>query len=112
MIIEISIAIAVLIFAILAFFVIRTLLSFQKSMKRFDFIAIEIEMKLKNLDSSFQTFSNLGDIAERKTEEIKKHFLSEPHEKGREEMEIDPTVDLIAWLLSTLKLGIKILTKR
>lgn len=110
MIVEIAALAAVLIFGVLAYFIVRTLLVLQKSLKGIDLVATEIELKLKNLDSSFRAISNLGVIAEEKTEQVRRNFLEEQCAKTARGS--DSADDLVTWLLSTLKLGIKFLTKR
>lgn len=109
MIIEISIAIAVFIFAVLAFFIIRTLISLQHTLRRFDHLSLDMEIKLKNVDSLLRTLSNIGDITEQKTHLIKKDYFANSEETHQTN---NYTEDLSEWLVSSIKLGSKLINRR
>lgn len=108
MIIEISVAIAVLIFAILAFFIIRTLFVLQNTLKRVDNTLWDLEMKVKNLDPLLITLSQLGEVCEDKSEQLKKaYFTPRPSEEVK-----SSSADLVEWLMLSVKLGSKFLKRR
>ncbi len=108
MIIEISVAIAVLIFAILAFFIIRTLFVLQRTLKRIDHALFEMELKSKNLDPLLRTLSNLGDYCETKSERL----ANEEHRDQKFTSTSGWTSEWADWLLLSLKLGTKFLNRR
>ena len=110
MIIEISVAVAVALFAILSIFIIRTLMSLQRSMRRVDQAIVDVEMKMRNFDSSLKALSNIGDICEQETLQLKQKFLTK-HEKKIVEKEC-VTSDLAEWLIVSIKLGEKLLKRR
>lgn len=89
---EIAAVAAVVIFAILAFFIIQTLLSLQKTLKRIDQISLELDLKAKRFDSTLNAISNIGDIAEEKTAHIrhdlhiKKEFIAPPSDDYTDEL--------------------------
>jgi hypothetical protein len=107
MIIEISIAIAVLIFAILAFFIIRTLITLRITLKQVEELTFEARLKIQDLDSSFNALANLGDMCESETERMREKYLEKSvcHTS-------DTSDDLIDWLRASIKLGGKYLTRR
>ena len=106
--IEISIALAVLIFAILSFFVIQTLIALKSSLHKIDHMTQELEIKTKNVDSFLHALSNLGDICEHKTNQLKQAYL----EKQIQFTETNSIVNELAeWLLLSASLGEKLLKK-
>lgn len=107
MIIEISIAIAVFIFALLAFFLIRTLITLRITLKQVEELTFEARLKIQDLDSSFNAIANLGDMCENETERMREKYL----EKSISHTS-DTSDDLIDWLRASIKLGGKYLTRR
>lgn len=109
MIVEISVAIAVFIFAVLSIFIIKTLISVERSLQRINHFTIELEERIKALDSTLNSISNVGDITElesaRLKEEYIKHAAKCPTHSTCSE-------DLADWLVSSIKLGSKLLTRR
>lgn len=103
MIIEISVAVAVLIFAILTFFIVQTLLRLQKTLSRVNILLLDMEIKSKQLDSVVRSLSNLGEVCELETEQFKRNSL------GRKEQEVPEWVD---WLALSMKLGAKLIKRR
>lgn len=108
MIIEISVAVAVVIFAVLAIILINTLITLQRTLKQVEELTFETRMKLGSLDSTFEAIANLGDVVEQKSECLKEKVLE------REMYRREDTVaeDLADWLRASVKLGAKYLTRR
>lgn len=104
MIIEVSVALAVLIFAILAFFIVKTLLRLQRTLNSVDCLLIDVEIKSKNLDALVRSLSNLGEICEMETEEFKKACM----ERRKQES----TPEWVDWLALSMKLGAKLIKRR
>ncbi len=111
MIIEISVAIAVVIFAILAVFLIRVLVALRISLKRMDLAILETEIKLKSLDSAFRTISNIGDICENETAQLKNNYFSK-REQPAVERTSDISADVADLVMVCVKLGQKFLKRR
>lgn len=108
MYLEIATIAAVVIFGILASYVIRTLITLQHTLKRIDLITLEMNLKLKQLDSTINTVSNIGDICEDKTAQIKSHYLEN---KARELNGSNYSDDLAQWLVASIKLGSKFIRR-
>lgn len=83
---EIAVIIAVIIFAITCYFLIRTLIAIQRSLTdlqgQIKVISDEsvdmlrsTETRLSMLDSSLRSISNIGDMCEYKTSQIKQSYL-------------------------------------
>ena len=106
---EIAAIAAVIIFAILSFYIIRTLISLQHTLRRVDLIALEMDCKIKHLDSTIKAVSNLGDICEEKTARLREQYLQE---KERESQKLDCSDDLADWLVASLKLGAKFIRRK
>lgn len=88
MIFEICALISVCLFALLAFFIIRTLNVVHH-------LISQLELRLIHFDSLLRAISNLGDLCEKETE-TKQEFPSE----------------LVEWLLLSMKLSKKLLKRR
>lgn len=110
MIFEISIAIAVLIFAILVFFIVKTLLILQRTLKRVDVLLFDIELKSKHLDSLTRSLSNIGEICENETDRLKEAYAERTTRQRCEA--VYATSDWAEWLVLSLNLGAKLLKKR
>ena len=108
MIIEISLALAVLIFAVLAVYIIQTLIALQATLRRIDAASIELALKLRNLDSTLRTISNLGEITEHETEKLKLNFMQQDQLPKSSNFK----TDLAEWLLASVKLGSKLYSRR
>lgn len=106
MLIEISVATAVLIFAILSFFIIRALVSLQCSLTHINTLVIDLQDKTKKLDSTVKTIANLGDICEDKSERLKNVYLE--HQKEELSSRGECTRDCAEWIVLSLKLGEKL----
>ncbi len=134
MVIEISVAVAVFIFAILTVFIVRTLMSVQKALDRIDHTVADVEKKMSNLDPSLHAIANIGTIFEKKTDELKNSYFQEQketipqlshdakkessheHKKGcrcdKDKNETGFTKELVDWLIVSIKLGEKLLNRR
>ena len=64
MIFEVCAIISVVIFTILAFFVIRTLCALQRNLISVNQVTQDISHKMKLMDSTFKSLSALGDMSE------------------------------------------------
>ena len=109
MIIEISVACAVLIFAVLAYFIIRTLVTFQHTLRRLNHLTKEVEGKMKHLETSLHAFSNLGDICNAATHKLKKAYFAPREEFGERHSRAHDIADLI---VVSMELGKKFFTRR
>lgn len=106
---EIAAISAVVIFAILSFFLIRTLVSLQHTLRRVDHLAIELDIKMKQLNSLVKTVSHLGDICEEKTARLKEQYIEKKESASHESVF---TEDIAAWILTSFRLGSKLLKRR
>lgn len=113
---EVALVILVLVISVTCIFVIRTLILLQRSLLKLDRLSEEgtstlrnLEMKATSLDSIFRSISNLGDICESKTFQMKEHYLQKP--SFREEK---PNVgeDVINLALTSARLYQQIFKKR
>ncbi len=104
MIFEICSIIGIIIFAILAFFVVRTLCALQLFLKDSHHLINDVTHKMKLMDSTFKTISNLGDISE-----VKLNNLREYQTKYKEFVKNDNnyTDDLADLVVTALKIGTK-----
>jgi ATP-dependent exoDNAse (exonuclease V) alpha subunit len=109
MIIDISVAIAVLIFAILTAFIIQTLCALRHTLLGIDRLNVEISEKLNRLDPTLQAISNLGEISKFETDKIKIAYLIKQNELGKAH---NPSNDLAEWLVASVKLGSKMFLRR
>lgn len=109
MIYDISIVVAVLIFAILTIFIVRTLISLQKTLCRVNQMTLSIESKMNNLDSTLHAVSNLGDICENETERLKSYYFERKSDCVQSP---DSAQEFAEWVVLSVKLGDKILNRR
>lgn len=109
MIIEISVAIAVIIFAILTYVIIKTLRVLQNTLHHIDMTTLDLSIKLEELESTVRSLSNLGDIAQVETEKLKLNY-----NKRREELKMgaNSQTDLAEWIIASIKLGSKLFSRR
>lgn len=106
---EISAILAVIIFAILTFYIIRTLITVRRSLQRLDHLLFELDHKIKHMESTLKTISNIGDICEEKTKRLREHYLEN---QALEPKKVDDSEELTDWLLASLKLGSKFLRRK
>jgi uncharacterized membrane protein len=117
---EISIAIFVVIFAIVSIFLIRLIISLQHTLMHVNRALIDAEFKLQRMDSITRAISNVGDICERETERIKKKSLNRLEREYVEDevverearVKSDNSGDIMDWIALSLKLSQKFLNKR
>lgn len=107
---EIAAVAAVIVFAILAYYIIQTLLRLQKTLKHIDLLTMDLNVKARSLDSTVNALSNIGDICENKAalfrSELLKQQETEPLPKS------DYTDDLVDLIYAGLKLGSTYITRR
>ncbi len=108
MILEICAILFIVIFGVLAFFAIRTLLAVQHSLRTLDQTTHSLTSKLNNLDSTFRTISHLGDVCEFEAANWKKEaFQSKEESHGS-----NYSRELADWLVISLRLAEKFLRRR
>ncbi len=112
---EIALVIAAIVFSITCIFLIRTLITLNNALipmqKKVEHLCDEgtkVLRKTESLDSVFRSISNLGDIGETKTQELKSYLLERPH--ARQEPLFSE--ELANWALSTVAIYRKFLKKR
>jgi len=101
---ETAITIGIVAFIILCCFIIQTLLQAQKSLKKLEIILTETDIKLRKLDSLINAIENVGEIAEDQTEKLKSVCACRSIEK-KDSLD---SQELASWLISSIKLGVKI----
>lgn len=106
---EISAVVAVIIFAVLSFYVIQTLLRFQKTLAKIDLLTLDMNHKAKTLDSTLNALSNLGDICDTKTAQLRNDLHIK---KETEVVQGDYSDDIADLLLVGLRIGSKYFTRR
>lgn len=107
MILEICAIIFTCIFAFAVVYLVLTLKDLRVTLKRVDYIALDVEDKLQSLDSSFNVVSMLGDVAEKKVSGMKVNDYAEHAETRNTQSR-----DIAEWLVLSLKLGEKFLHRR
>lgn len=117
--IEISVVTAVVIFAILSVFIIRTLLVVQKSLGSLEkqvatlseeavYTLRATESRLRSVDPLLRTLSNLGEVAEVKSERLVRNQEARINGLGRAEL----SQDVLEWIASSAQLCQTLLKKR
>lgn len=106
---EIAAVAAVIIFAILAVYIIRTLVCLQRTLRRVELLIVDTDCKIRQLESTFQTVSHLGDICEEKTARLKQLYLDK---KEQENLNENYAEDLAEWLVASLKLSAKFIRRK
>ncbi len=110
MILEVCAIISVVIFAILAIFVIRTLLALQRNLLSVNQLTQDISHKMKLLDSTFKSISALGEMSEIKLNELRDDQIKYKEIVDKKEFTNtnDYSEDLSDLVLASLKLVIKL----
>lgn len=72
---DIMLVLFFIVFIILAFFIIRTLLKLQKTLQNTDRLMVELQYKMEKVDPLFNSLSNAGEILENKTALWKQNYL-------------------------------------
>ena len=103
MILEICGVIAVILFAVLVIFIIRTLCRLNK-------MSLEMEYRVKNFDSLLHSVSNVGDVCERASEQMKIAYLTRQNTCPRDDTGFNG--DLVDWIVLSVKLGEKLINRR
>ena len=83
MVTEIVYLVFLLAFLILMYFFIQTLLSLQKAMHRAENLLLELELNVKRMEPVFKSISNVGDICEDKTNQLKRDYLEKKEAQCR-----------------------------
>lgn len=110
MIIEICVALAVLIFAILVAFAVKTLIALQGTLKRVDLLLDEMAIKSRQLDSVVRSLSHVGDICERETDQLKRAYIE--RKIVQERQDFAPAPEWAEWLALSLRIGAKLLKRK
>lgn len=114
---EIAVVIAVIVFSITCFFVIRTLITLQRSILsmqgKIENLSEEAttalrltEARLMLFDSTFRSLSNVGDICELKTAEWKAAAAAPPMKEKR------IGEDIVRWALTSAELYQQLFKKK
>lgn len=113
MVFEICAAIAVFIFAILAYCIYCTLKTLQHTLRNLDVLSYELSSKIRKMDSAIQSISNIGDVAQEESSRFRENYIHEKRyfrERPRkEEVVSDDLADLLA---AGLKVGANYLKRR
>ncbi len=112
MIFEIISVIALFIFAILAFYIYRTLISLQHTLHKVDVLTYELSVKMRKMDSTIQSIANFGDVVEEESLRFRENYL---HEKrfSRERLNSEESSDALTdLLLASLKVGANYLRRK
>lgn len=107
---EILATVAIVVLAILIFFIVQTLLATQSTLKNLDLVLMETKLNLKKLSSMMNTIENLSEITEKESEKLKNQY----EYKKNNELEKDSinSEELATWLISSIRLGVKFFNKR
>lgn len=119
--IEIFIGIALIIFAITAFFLIRTLITLEKTLRKLDILSSESVSLVRNTDKMLDAFnpvvnslSNIGEIVEDKTSQLRTRYYME---KERERIPVAAkrsvtSEEILDWALLSAQLFQKFVNRR
>jgi len=112
MIFEICTLIALIIFAILAFYIYRTLITLQKTLRNLDVLTDELTIKMRKMDSTFQSISNIGDVAQEESSHFRENYMYEKR-CCRDRLKSDESSDALTdLLLAGLKVGANYLRRK
>ncbi|MBS4167846.1 hypothetical protein [Parachlamydia sp. AcF125] len=109
MFIDAIIVVSVVIFAVLAYFTIRTLITVRKVLTKLGFFMDSMEMRMEKIDPLLRSLANMGEICEEKTYRLQKEWMEKEEAIDLQE---EPSGDLAAWLLLSLTLVRKFLKRR
>lgn len=120
MTIEVSVAIAVLIFAVIGATLVYTLLLLQKSLIKLDRILSETERRIHTVDPALNALSEIGEVIEKKAKKVKREYeVKQAYEElVKESRQEESTVknglvgDVADWVIVSLRLGEKLLNRR
>jgi predicted PurR-regulated permease PerM len=102
---DIVIVLFLLVFAILAFFIIQTLLKLQTTLQNTNRIMAELGFKMEKVDPLLNSLSNAGEILENKTEKWKQHYFAAQQLTSRNSDFYDWTLLTVSLLKNYLKEG-------
>jgi|GEM_PF-4694991 len=124
---EIFVGIALLIFAVTAYFLIRTLITMEKTLRKLDALSSESVSLVRNTDRMLTAFdpvlhslSNIGEIVEDKTTDLRARYYAERErdylERKRERIPTPPRSDtpkeIVEWALLSAQLFNKFANRR
>ncbi|MBA3602576.1 MAG: hypothetical protein H0W50_02820 [Parachlamydiaceae bacterium] len=105
MIFEICAVLSVIIFAILAFFAVRTLRALESNLKNIDCITQDVSIKMSLLDSTFKSISAIGDMGEMKLNSLQDREIKF---KDLSNLDNDYSDDLVEIVIASIRLGTKL----
>ncbi|MGZ3732362.1 MAG: DUF948 domain-containing protein, partial [Parachlamydiaceae bacterium] len=108
MVFEICAIIAVFIFAVLVFYLIRTLQTFQCFLRHMNDLSLDLDQRIKQLDSTLNTISHVGDSCE---EKIRQCQVQKLHQIESECAKNNVKEDISDLIIASLKLGINFLRR-
>ncbi len=112
MCLEIISLIALFIFAILSFYIYRTLISLQHILLKVDVLTDELSVKMRKMDSVIQSIANIGDVAVEESLRLRQNYMHDrrfSRERSNSEESSDALTDL---LLASLKVGANYLRRK
>jgi uncharacterized protein YoxC len=112
MVYEICAIIAIIIFAILAFYICKILTELLRTMHKINAQINDINAKSKKLDSTLQSISNIGEITEDKTESMREEYFLRKKLKLHERDDIDSNEELVDLIVTGLRFGAKFFMRR
>ena len=97
----------VILLAVIVYFIYQLLQSIQSSLRKLDMVLWEIDTKLKKLSSLVNSVENISDIVEKETEALKSEYQCNRRDRTTPDSE-----EMASWVISSIKLGLKIFKKR
>jgi uncharacterized protein YoxC len=94
-----------LIFAILAFFIIQTLLKLQTTLQNTNRLMAELQFKMEKVDPLLNSLSNAGEIFENKTEKWKQNYFDAQQLASKDSDFYDWTLLTVSLLKNYLRRG-------
>lgn len=118
---EIIIGIALFIFAVTAFFLIRTLITLEKTLRKLDILSSESVSLVRNTDRMldaiqpvFNSINNIGEIADDKTSQLRAHYYMEKEKERiplREKKRLT-SEEIVEWAILSAQLVQKFANRR
>lgn len=120
MYVEVFIGIALLIFAVTAYFLIRTLITLDKTLRKLDILSSESVSLVRNTDRMLDAFhpvvhslSNIGEIVEDKTSQMKtRYYLEKEKERIPVKERTLTSQEIMEWALLSAQLFQKFVNRR
>lgn len=119
--IEIFIGIAIFIFAITSFFLIRTLITLEKTLRKLDILSSESVSLVRNTDRMLDAFnpvvhslSNIGEIVQDKTSQLRtRYYMEKERERIPQQARSAATSqEIMEWALLSAQLFQKFVNRR